>query len=424
MISALYSLQHHHINAPRLSEHDMKTTTKSGIPSVWLAVATVVLTSTVHAAPAVTQADLVQAVADGQAFGNAVQTTPMTPAQQSAAASQGVSGTTMSSIAMPPGANNVMGSQYTGTPSAPLTGLATTPSLYSTGSTAQGNSVSGFTGYTNTPADQGDQAAYFVTTGGIHRTIIAPNDPLVSIATTPTSAAATNNSSSSAVLCTNTVTSLPANTGTPYMCIDSYNQFITSCSVDKAVSISIGPVCNVQLDPSSTFGTLPPLTYMNFNGFTWVVGDPQPLSHGIQIGCGTQPSITINLGTTMPSHQCHGGSCNSDYYEFNMTIAPGAPSTYCMDMARIYTGVLWGHICATYDGVDTITIPPWTMADWNWVWVPPPSPQTVPPTAGFSTYTTAGHPGGTIKFTGGWGIGPILSNQPNVDNCVSLSGLL
>lgn len=364
----------------------MKTTTKSGIPSVLLAVATVVLTSTVHAAPAVTQADLVQAVADGQAFGNAVQTTPMTPAQQTAAASQGVSGTTMSSIAMPPGANNVMGSQYTGTPSAPLTGLATTPSLYSTGSTAQGNSVSGFTGYTNTPADQGDQAAYFVTTGGIHRTIIAPNDPLVSIATTPTSAAATNNSSSSAVLCTNTVNSLPANTGTPYMCIDSYNQFITSCSVDKAVSISIGPVCNASV-ASSTLG----------------LGSPNNLTPGPQVSCGASPSINVDLGGIPAWQQCHGGSCNSDYWNFTMTIAPGTPSSKCMYLARIYTGVMWKQMCASYDGVKTITVPP--------------------------NYTLFGffqpqYPGGTVVINGGWGIGPILSNQPNVDNCGSLSGLL
>lgn len=361
----------------------MKTTTKSGIPSVLLAVATVVLTSTVHAAPAVTQADLVQAVADGQAFGNAVQTTPMTPTQQSAAASQGVSGTTMSSIAMPPGANNVMGSQYTGTPDPQLTGLVTSPSLNGTGTTAKNNSVNGFSGYSNAPADQANQAAYFVTTGNIHRQTIAPNDPLVTIS--QAQPVPTGNSSGSSTACVTTVNSPPGNLGIPHVCIDSFDPYVTTCSKDKNVSVIMVPVCNATINAGSSFATAQP-----------------PMSQPPQVSCISSTVQMINLGTTSWSSQCYTGNCAAYYYDFVMFVQPGYASSSCGYTATSIFGIPQGLICATYNGIDTISIAPWTMADAN----------------------SSPHPGGTVVINGGWTYIPQLSYGPNIDNCVPLQGFL
>ncbi len=361
----------------------MTTFNRSQITSSALAVATALLSSISHAGPPVTQADLAQAQADGLAFGSAVQSAPLTPAQQAAAPSLGITGSSMSSTQMPPGANNVMGAQYTGTPDAGLTSQVTTPSLNTTGATAKSNSVSGFTGYSNVAADQGNQAAYFVATGNIHRATIAGNDPIAGIA--KSSPVATPNQGNSSTACVTTTNAQPGNLGNPHVCIDSFTPYVTSCSLDKSVNVIMVPVCNATISGSSTFPQASP-----------------PMSQAPSVACLGSNLLMIGLGSTNWGDRCYSGLCASFYYDAYMFISPGFPSSSCSYTAQTYLGVPWGQICGSYDGFSTITISPWSVAD----------------------IAASNHPGGTITIDGGYTFVPQLSYGADINYCVPLNGFL
>lgn len=68
------------------------------------------------------------------------------------------------------------------------------------------------------------------------------------------------------------------------------------------------------------------------------------------------PVMTLTVGVSYP-YQCHGGSCNSDYYNLVMSMAGGgAISASRSPIARTYDDNWWGDISASYDGHNTIAI--------------------------------------------------------------------
>jgi hypothetical protein len=384
--------------------------------------------------PAQAQAAAQAAQAAGQSFGNATMTSG--PTMPSNIANQG----------MAPGANNIMGNQYTGTADPALMGLSQNPSLVNTGQAAKSTSVNGFGGYSNTPADQGNQAAYFVTTTPIPIVKIQPTDSISMTAAAP--AVPAGIASSTSQICHTTVTNLPFDPSIQYTCNETYNQYNTSCSLDKSVFITTVRACNVAIARSTMGGTTQTTVNCSASG----------------------NSIDVNLGTITGPNQCHGGGCNSDYFDLTMTITPGFPVTVCPFLNRVYTGVTQNYVCAAYDGVNTISITPispsYTMigsvftgggrngGGWQAIYgpsavyglaggyaacaVPVPVPDVCTTTTsgggrgGTPTTTTTCVPGiattcavpAQVVFSGGVYQKPILNNNADVNNCTALNGLL
>lgn len=102
---------------------------------------------------------------------------------------------------------------------------------------------------------------------------------------------------------------------------------------------------------------------------TWICDTPTfsvnaPSGFDIGLSCPTpdSPYMSIYMGLS-GGYQCHGDSCNSDYYPLTSGIGIGAPQTISKSpMARVYTGVLYGDLTATYDGGHTITL---TSSSWS-----------------------------------------------------------
>jgi len=349
----------------------------------------------------------------------------MTPADAAAASAaaqadgKGLANTQISGAASPsvlipmgstPGPNNIMGTQYTGVPDPAQTGLVTNPSLVTTGGAAKTTSVNGFTGYSNDRADQGNQAAYFVTSTPFPQTTINPADPLAVIAKGPE--IPTGTPASSSQICTTTVTPVPFDPNIQYICNETYNMYVTSCSLDRTISISQTPVCDPVIGSGTTFNTV---TSPPTNGF---IG----MSHPPSVSCGSGSILTVNLGRIPGSQQCHGGGCNSGYFEFVMNIVRGTPSRSCQWQARIYTGVYWGYMCANYDGANTISIPAFDMAA---SYMKINGNNCGRNGHSFCTsYTRVKNPGGDVIIIGGHRMQPNVVNGADVDNCISLGGFL
>lgn len=379
--------------------------------------------------PAQAQAAAQAAQADGQSFGNGAITSG--PTMPSNIANQG----------MAPGANNIMGSQYTGTADPALMGLSQNPSLVNTGQAAKSTSVNSFGGYSNTPADQGNQAAYFVTTTPIPIVKIQPTDSIAMTAAAP--AVPAGIASSTGQVCHTTVTNLPFDPSIDYTCNETYNQYNTSCSLDKSVFITFTRACNAAIASSTMGGTTQ--TTVNCSA--------------------TGNSIDVNLGTILGQYQCHGGGCNSDYYNLAWTITPGFPSSTCTYLSVNYRGQGWNYACASYDGANTISVYPqgggiiigYTVSGgrnggtipiygtsavygndggYGRCAVPVPVPDVCTTTGGggrnggpLVTTCVPGQPTqcsvpARVVFSGGVYQKPGLNNNADVNNCTALNGLL
>lgn len=354
---------------------------------------------------------MVWATALGVSLASAQNLSTMTPAQAAAAAQAAqaagktfgstsiTSGTTTpSNIAtkgMAPGGNNIMGGQYTGTADPALMGLSTNPSLVTTGQAAKTASVNGFVGYSNTAADQGNQAAYFVTNTPIPITAISPSDSIAMTAAAP--AVPAGIASSSSVICHTTVANTPFDPSIHYTCNETYNQYVTSCSLDKTISIKTTPACNVALTTNTLAG----------------------LSHSPTVECNGSLKIVVNLGTIPASTQCHSGGCNSNYYEYILTITQGSPISACKTLAINYKGNAWLSMCALYDGANTLTIDKFWDGTTTTVAVVPTNDHG-PTSAQVKNY----NPGGVITFSGGNYMQPQVVNGADANNCLSLNGLL
>ncbi|WP_206744503.1 hypothetical protein [Rhodoferax antarcticus] len=181
--------------------------------------------------PANAAAAAAAAQADGQALGNTQLSGPATPA-------------VLIPMGATPGANNIMGSQYTGSADPALTGLVTNPSLVVTGGAAKTTSVNGFTGYTNNRLDQSNQAAYFVTQTPILVPSVPISDPLRTIATLPI-ATAPFVSSTSAPVCGANFTTTPIDTSQAHTCTESYIPYVVSCSSSLVVNVDHHATCNI-----------------------------------------------------------------------------------------------------------------------------------------------------------------------------------
>jgi hypothetical protein len=222
---------------------------------------------------------------------------------------------------------------------------------------------------------------------------IQPTDSIAMTAAAPAIPAGI--ASSSSVICHTTVTNLPFDPSLDYQCNETYNQYVTSCSLDKTVSIVRVPDCNAAI-ASNTLGDM---------------------SHGPMIKCGTSPTLKVNLGTVPEYKQCHGGGCNSDYYNFTMTIVPGTRSGICLGLQVNYQGRTWVYMCANYDGGTTVTVPPFFDGSYDYIWMG---------SGRNGGYQSINHmnPGGFLTFTGGHYLRPEVSNGSDINNCTSLSGLL
>ena len=75
---------------------------------------------------------------------------------------------------------------------------------------------------------------------------------------------------------------------------------------------------------------------------------------GVVTCTGTDKVLSIDFGTI--AAQCHGGGCNSDYYDLSLTFMQGTPSSNCRYLSRTYDGNMWNYTCAVYDGSNTISI--------------------------------------------------------------------
>ncbi len=350
--------------------------------SLLIAFALAAVASASFAQTPLSTADAKAAQAAGQAFGSAALTSGVTA--PSNIANQG----------MAPGANNIMGASYTGVADPALMGLSTSPSMVTAGQTAKTASVNGFTSYSNVAADQGNQAAYFVTTTPIPITKISSKDAIAMVAAAP--AMPTGIASSSTVVCHTTVANVPFDPSIDYMCNDTYNTYVTSCSLDKKVTISTTPSCDAAITGNTLSG----------------------VTHSPTITCSTPPTMVLNLGTIPGFQQCHGGGCNSDYYEYVMTIVKGAAQSSCKTLAINYKGSAWLSMCASYDGANTITVQPFNTGSYTYTYVAGGrngGGYTVDPTI---------NPGGVVTISGGHFLKPSVVNGADTNNCLSLNGLL
>jgi hypothetical protein len=75
---------------------------------------------------------------------------------------------------------------------------------------------------------------------------------------------------------------------------------------------------------------------------------------GVVTCTGTDKVLTVDFGVI--AGQCHGGSCNSNYFDLSLTFVQGTPSSNCRYLAQNYKGVLWEYTCAEYDGNNKISI--------------------------------------------------------------------
>lgn len=114
-------------------------------------------------------------------------------------------------------------------------------------------------------------------------------------------------------------------------CTEAYTDETITCQKIATPTVTWKSVCAVSVTGS------------NVNGMT----------SGGTVSCGiAEPGMTVNVGTI--ASQCHGGGCNSDYYDFNMPVVIGTPSSYCQYLSVNYKGQAWNMVCGSYDGKNTI----------------------------------------------------------------------
>jgi hypothetical protein len=77
----------------------------------------------------------------------------------------------------------------------------------------------------------------------------------------------------------------------------------------------------------------------------------------LEIRCAADSDAFIAQAVIRPEMQCHGGSCNSDYFPVALRFARGQPASVGpVNAARTYKQQWWQPITIAYDGANTVRV--------------------------------------------------------------------
>lgn len=68
----------------------------------------------------------------------------------------------------------------------------------------------------------------------------------------------------------------------------------------------------------------------------------------------TKDQFWVNVGQSLG--QCHGGGCNSAYYDMKAPFTQGVPEHWCSMTAQNYKSHVWNPYCLQYDGANTVKL--------------------------------------------------------------------
>ncbi len=200
---------------------------------------------------------------------------------------------------------------------------------------------------------------------------ISPTDPNIALskailANAPTLAANSLGYANPAAVgtsfsgCTNTTVTTPA-TYTTEVCNDFNSIASQTCTMGQIVVVNANTnyQCNktqntykVQTCNRTLNVVVTPAQFCSVSGGGTGVG----AYFDMVFGCSGDALAVVTVGIT-GAVQCHGGSCNSDYYPITLNFVPGHDAgpvtTY---VSRTYDGIWWNLTTVSYSGVtNTVT---------------------------------------------------------------------